>query len=518
MHAVFSPSAVSPRSAVPRRGNLPEDATTSTVARAPYNGGLGAALDFLAGGSRMAAVMRAFDWTHTSLGRPDTWPRALRSAVRTMLNTGHPAYILWGEDRALIYNDSFNRALRPDPHRHLGRSGPEIAAQVWDILGPQVEQVMRGGSPTWRENELIPIMRGGRREDAYCTYSYGPIDDPESPGGIGGVLGLCSITTTTVVARQRMAAHLERQQALFQQAPGFIAMLHGPEHRIEFANAAYVRLVGGRELVGRTVAEAIPETVQQGFIDILDRVFRGGEAFTAKGARYAVQATAEGPAVEHYLDFIYQPVTDANGRVTGICVQGADVTELTLAMKALHALARVDPLTLLPNRVAMMEAIESAIAAQKRHGGAFSLLYIDLDGFKRLNDRQGHAAGDEALREVASILKHAVRQDDGAGRLGGDEFVVVVAGDEARAAATGERLRGALEARMRARGWGVTASIGAASFATPPGDVDAALATADTLMYAAKTAGGNRLENRRSDHAFDRARQGATASAGMGEP
>jgi diguanylate cyclase (GGDEF)-like protein len=459
-----------------------------------YSGGAGSALDFLAGESAMAAEMRAFDWAVSSLGRPDTWPRALRGAVRTMLNTRHPVLIFWGGDATLLYNDGFRAAIGRQHPLFIGLPGREIAADMWDILGPQIEQVMAGGPPTWHENQLIPVTVDGLRDDIYWTYSYGPIDDPEVPGGIGGVLGLCSVTTAMVLAERRIAADAQRQRELFQQAPGFMAMLHGAEHRFEFANAPFVRLVGGRDVVGRTAAEALPETVEQGFIDLLDGVFRSGQAFTATGAKFAMQAEAEGPAVDHYLDFIYQPVTDADGRVTGICVQGADVTELTLAMNALHVLARVDQLTELPNRAAMIEVIERRIARQKRDAGSFSLLYLDLDGFKRLNDRHGHAAGDAALREVASILKQSLRKDDVAGRLGGDEFLVAVAGDEARAAATAERLRCELEARMRAGGSGVTASIGVATFPLPPESADAALAAADALMYAAKMAGGDRLE------------------------
>jgi diguanylate cyclase (GGDEF)-like protein len=450
-------------------------------------------IDFLAGDGAMAATMRAFDWSSSSLGRPDTWPAALRAAVRTMLNTRHPVQIFWGADGALLYNDGFRETLDVDPSATLGRPVRKVAGYMWPVIGPQIEQVMAGGPPTWNENQLIPIVRNGQREDVYWTYSYGPIDDPTAPEGVGGVLGICSVTTATVVAESRMAAQFERQRALFQQAPGFMAMLRGPDHRYEFANAAYRRLVGNRNLIGRTVAEALPETVEQGYTALLDQVFRSGEAFVAKGAKYSMRETADAPSVDFHLDFIYQPVTDDDGQVTGICVQGTDVTELIQAMAALRALATVDQLTGLPNRGAMIEVIQRAIATQHRRALAFSLLYLDLDGFKRLNDEQGHGVGDEALREVATVLKHILRKDDVAGRLGGDEFVVLVAGDDAAACGVAERLRAALEAGMLGRGWSVTTSIGAVAFATPPDDVDAALAAADAMMYAAKSAGGNRV-------------------------
>jgi PAS domain-containing protein len=106
------------------------------------------------------------------------------------------------------------------------------------------------GLATWHENQLVPITRNGRRENVYWTYSYGPIDDPASFNGIGGVLVICTETTATVMAERRLAEQVTRQQRLFQQAPSFIAMLEGPEHRISFANAAYMRLVGDRPVIG----------------------------------------------------------------------------------------------------------------------------------------------------------------------------------------------------------------------------------------------------------------------------
>jgi diguanylate cyclase (GGDEF)-like protein len=457
------------------------------------SGGAPEVLDVLAGRSEMAQVMRSLDWSGSSLGCPAAWPPALQAAVRTLLSTRHPALIFWGADAAVLYNDGLRTALEIEPPCGLGLPAREVTGEMWAVIGPQIDQVMAGGPATWNENQLIPMLRAGQREEVYWTYSFGPIDDAAAPGGVGGVMGICSVTTAVVLAERRMAAHAERQRSLFQQAPGFLAMLRGPEHRFEFANAAYLRLTGQRDVVGRTVAEALPETVEQGFVDLLDKVFHSGEAFTAKGVRFAMQERPDGPSVDAYLDFIYQPVTNEAGQVIGICVQGTDVTDLTQAIHALNTLAKVDPLTGMPNRGAMIEAIEHAIATQRRRGQPFSLLYLDLDGFKRLNDALGHGAGDQALKEAAAVIMRTRRQEDVAGRLGGDEFVMVVTGDERGALAVAERVRGELETAMRTRGWGVTTSIGTVTFDAPPESVDAALAAADAMMYAAKTAGGNRL-------------------------
>ncbi len=114
---------------------------------------------------------------------------------------------------------------------------------------------------------------------------------------------------------------------MFEQAPTFMAMLRGPEHRFEHVNPAYVRLIGGRSVVGLTVAEALPDAVDQGFLFILDRVYRTGEAYTARNARFMMQATPGADPDEHFLDFVYQPITGPEGKVVGVFVQGTDVTE-----------------------------------------------------------------------------------------------------------------------------------------------------------------------------------------------
>ncbi|HWT43243.1 MAG TPA: PAS domain-containing protein [Sphingopyxis sp.] len=115
--------------------------------------------------------------------------------------------------------------------------------------------------------------------------------------------------------------------SMFEQAPTFMAMLRGPEHRFEHVNPAYVQLIGGRSVVGLTVAEALPDAVEQGFLFILDRVYRTGEAYTARNAHFMMQATPGAPTDEHFLDFVYQPITGPDGTVVGVFVQGTDVTE-----------------------------------------------------------------------------------------------------------------------------------------------------------------------------------------------
>jgi signal transduction histidine kinase/CheY-like chemotaxis protein len=300
----------------------------------------GSDLKFLAGGGAMGERIRAHDWANTALGEPQFWPQGLRTAVRVLLTTQNPIFIFWGPEHTCLYNDSYSRSLGPEKHPAiLGAPGRQSWQEIWPIIGPQIEQVMRGEGATWHENQLVPIIRHGAIQDVYWTYSYGPIDEPESPHGVGGVLVICTETTEHVLAKERLSAERQRFLQLFDQAPTFLASLSGPEHVIELANAGYRKLVGHRTILGRKLADALPDAVAQGYLTLLDEVYRSGKPFSAFGAKYSVQASPDGPSDERYVDFVYQPVSDRDGAITGILVQGVDVTSKTQVDRAL-ALSR----------------------------------------------------------------------------------------------------------------------------------------------------------------------------------
>jgi PAS domain S-box-containing protein len=131
-----------------------------------------------------------------------------------------------------------------------------------------------------------------------------------------------------------------RFEQLFAEAPTFMAVLAGPEHRFEFVNPGYARLVGNRSVVGRTLAEALPHVVPQGYLEILDQVYAGGRAYTASGARYTADE-ADGSTTERFVDFVYQPMKDAAGKVRGIFVVGVDVTDRVVAERRRDALMQL---------------------------------------------------------------------------------------------------------------------------------------------------------------------------------
>lgn len=297
----------------------------------------GNSLEFLADGGAMGERIRAFPWALTPLREPRFWPQGLRTAVRVLLTTQHPIFIFWGLEHTCLYNDAYSRSLGPEKHPSiLGAPARQAWEEIWPIIGPQIEQVMRGEGATWHENQLVPIIRHGELQDVYWTYSYSPIDEPAFPHGVGGVLVVCTETTEQVLSEQRLLSERERFVQLFDQAPTFLALLRGPDHIIELANPGYLKLVGHRSVVGRKVADALPETASQGYLSLLDEVYRTGQPFSAYGAKYAFQVSAEDPIDERYLDFVYQPITDRDGVVSGILVQGVDVTSRSLADRALE--------------------------------------------------------------------------------------------------------------------------------------------------------------------------------------
>ena len=287
---------------------------------------------FLAGGGEMGSLMRAFDWSRSTIGAPETWGEPLRIVTRLMLNTGHPMFVFWGNDGACLYNDAYRQSIGSERHpTALGQPARQVWEEIWDVIGPQIEQVLAGGSATWHENQLLPITRHGQREDVYWTYSYSPIGDDTALSGVGGVLVVCTETTKHVLAERRLIDQSERQRRLFDQAPGFIAVLTGRDHVFEFANAAYKRLTHRTDLVGRTVRDVFPELTGQGFFEYLDQVFETGEPFVAAHIPIKLECGLSEGSNELFLDFINAPIFSEIGEVVGIFVQGHDVTHSHLA-------------------------------------------------------------------------------------------------------------------------------------------------------------------------------------------
>jgi two-component sensor histidine kinase len=159
-------------------------------------------------------------------------------------------------------------------------------------------------------------------------------------------------------AHRSLLAESAEFRRMFEQAPGFIAVLAGPDHVFTFANDSYTRLIGGREVIGKTVAQALPEISGQGFIEMLDHVHATGETRGGAGTRVLLQ-TPNGELQERYLDFSYDAVRNLDGEITGVFVQGMDRTEAVKTLK--HQRLLLDELN---HRVKNTLATVQSIAAQ----------------------------------------------------------------------------------------------------------------------------------------------------------
>jgi PAS domain S-box-containing protein len=289
---------------------------------------------FLSGGGEMGALMRAHDWSSSPLGPTEYWPQSLRTVVSLMLTSKFPMFVAWGPQLAFLYNDGY-RPIFGAKHPHaLGLPFREVWSEIWPDLEPLVTKAL-AGEATFHEDLHLVMERNGYPEDTWYTFSYSPVRD--ETGGIAGMFCACSETTQEVKSRAALKAEQDRLRELFQQAPGFMAMLRGREHVFELVNDAYLQLVGHRrDIIGKTAREALPEVEGQGFFELLDSVYATGQPFVGRSVRVGLQRKPESPVEERFVDVIYQSITDREGRVTGIFAEGYDVTERVQAEESLR--------------------------------------------------------------------------------------------------------------------------------------------------------------------------------------
>jgi two-component sensor histidine kinase/PAS domain-containing protein len=294
-------------------------------------------LNVFAGGGEMGPMMRELDWASTTLGPVEQWPGHLQSIVSLMLGSKFPMFVAWGKELAFLYNDAYAPILGDKHPGALGKRFQDIWYEIWDDLTPLIDRAL-AGEASWLDDMPLTMRRHGYDEPTWFTFSYSPVRDEE--GQIRGMFCACTETTEKVLAIRRNEAERERLENLFAQAPGFMTMLSGPEHRFALVNEAYQRLVGDRPLLGRTVRDALPELEGQGFFELLDNVFRTGEPFVGRQQPLFIQRRPDSEPEWAYVDFIYQPVKDSEGKVTGIFAEGYDVTEQRAAEERLESHAR----------------------------------------------------------------------------------------------------------------------------------------------------------------------------------
>jgi signal transduction histidine kinase/ActR/RegA family two-component response regulator len=295
-----------------------------------------AELVFLSGGGDVGALMREKDWSGSPLGPPQLWPQSLRSVVGLLLNSKFPMFVAWGPELGFLYNDAYAEILGGKHPAAIGSRFEDIWREIWPDIHPIVEKALAGQS-TYHTNLPLTMNRRGYDEQTWFTFSYSPVRDES--GAIAGMYCAVKETTSEVLGERRRLDENERLHRLFAQAPSVMAVLRGPQHVFELANNAYLALVGGREVRGLPIRDALPDLAGQGFFEQLDRVYATGEAFSAQAALVRLER-ADGSPDERYITYIFQPIRDALGEVGGIFVVGNDISAAVRANNELRDAAR----------------------------------------------------------------------------------------------------------------------------------------------------------------------------------
>lgn len=250
-----------------------------------------------------------------------------------MLSSKFPMFVAWGPELVFLYNDAYGDILGAKHPAAAGARFHEIWREIWNDIQPIVGDAM-AGKASFYENLPLTIERRGQLEEAFFTFSYSPVMNEQ--GAVGGMFCVVSETTGQVLGARNRAEENRRLRHLFQKAPGIIASLVGPEHTFELANDAYLSLLGKTDVVGMTVRQAIPELAGQGFYELLDKVYSTGEAFLGREVPVMLQRSPADALEERFVNFIYQPTFDHRGKVTGIFVEGSDVTDAVRAQNAVR--------------------------------------------------------------------------------------------------------------------------------------------------------------------------------------
>ncbi len=359
---------------------------------------------FFGGGPSVEEAILDIDWSTTQLGHPSAWPQSLRSIVALILASGKPMFIVWGPARTLLYNDAYISLLGTKHPGALGVPFFSVWPDAQGDLAPLFDRLF-GGTVIELDDISISFDRDEEGSpQAHFALSYTPIRDHGNT--IVGLLCIHSETTDRASGKaSRPNDHL-RLARWFDQAPSFIAVLNGPEHRIELANAGVVKLLGDRNIIGKTVKEVLSDRVAQDYLPLLDRAFETGEQVVRTGTRYIVKGRGAAED-ERFADFLFQPITDGIGQVTGIFVHGSDVTdrmhdETLLRDRETHLHEQnADLGRLVTERSAQLLAKEALIQTVYEHSSEYHIVVAEIRaGIFRL----------EEINPSASKLYKAARE------------------------------------------------------------------------------------------------------------
>ena len=424
----------------------------------------------------------------TTAAHQGSWSQAelldviTRSAGATMAVIDH--------NLVMIYvNDEYARWFGTVPGQLVGKTLVQVYGESdCARFMPFVERVLQGERVQYQR--LLHTPYG---VDEWRTICLTPWQNPHGAveGFITTALDVHELQVTMNALRaanQRLSSHMENSPLAVLEMDQNLRLLHCSQRAVQLMGWLHVTGLEGRlltELMARSSRD-------EGLHHALQRLQSGQES-----QNRAETCFVRDDGSEVHCEWFNSALTDAQGQVTSIMALVQDVSAKIQIARQQHYLANHDSLTGLLNRAAFQNRLEQSLEQARSNSGSVALLFIDLDGFKGVNDAEGHRAGDEVLRIVAQRIASTVRAGDTMARLGGDEFLVMLDRDVTRDVADtiGHRIIEALHQPMDLEGRDifVGASIGVAMHPPLAGDIDALMNRADQAMYAAKRAGKGRL-------------------------
>ncbi|MBW8463610.1 diguanylate cyclase [Acidovorax sp.] len=420
--------------------------------------------------------------------RKQTWSKAelldliSRSAGATMA--------VIDRSLAMIYvNEEYARWFGTAPERLVGKTLVDVyGEQDCARFMPFVERVLRGERVQYQR-----MLRTPYGFDEWRTICLTPWHN--SQGAIDGFITTAldvhelQVTMNALrAANQRLSSHIENSPLAVLEMDHKLQLLHCSQRAVQLMGWLHVAGLEGRLLTDLLDPASMDDSLHLA----LSRLQSGEES-----QNRAETSFVRGDGTEVHCEWFNSALTDEEGQVTSIMALVQDVSAKIQIARQQHYLANHDSLTGLLNRAAFQGRLEQSLLQARRSAGAVALLFIDLDGFKSVNDAEGHRAGDEVLRIVAQRIASTVRVGDTLARLGGDEFLVMLDQEVTRDVTDtiGHRIIEALHLPMAVDGrdLSIGASIGVAMYPPMEGDIDALMNRADQAMYAAKRAGKGRL-------------------------
>lgn len=260
---------------------------------------------------------------------------------------------------------------------------------------------------------------------------------------------------------------------------------------IQWVNPAFIRMSGYSkdELIGRTPGILNSGQQDREYYQVMWETVGKGETWCSE----TVERAKDGSF--YVVSQTITPILDEDGRITHFISIHEDITAQKKTQERIAYMAHYDALTGLPNRALFYDRLAHALTLSRRNRGGLALMFLDLDGFKQVNDTLGHQAGDQLLLQVAQRLHHCVRESDTVARLGGDEFTVILNGTHVQqdVSMIAEKIIAAMALPFSLEGKEarIGVSIGIARYSEDADSEDALVRKADQAMYEAKSAGKN---------------------------